>query len=136
MGFEYLRVYQAAQLLDTIVIALVARAPRGLAKDCDQLLRAVGSVLLNIAEAYGSEQPGKKINHLEIARGSVNEARAALQRLVRRGALVEKETHRPTALTYAIAKMLTAWIEAVTTAAENTRPVTSRTKSAPTPNRS
>jgi four helix bundle protein len=113
MGFDYMRVYQAAVLLDTIVIALVAQVPRGFAKDCDQLLRAVGSVLLNIAEAYGSEQPGKKINHLEIARGSVDEARAGLQRLVRRGAITAKQAQRPSALTKTIAKMLTSWIAAV-----------------------
>ena len=113
MGFEHLRVYQAATLLDTLVLALVQGVARGFAKDIDQLLRAVASVLLNIAEAYGSEQPGKKINHLEIARGSVNEARAALQRLVRRGALTQKEIERPSALTKAISKMLTSWIAAV-----------------------
>src|SRR5687768_6406959 len=116
MGFEYMRVYQAATLLDTLVLALVQGAARGFSKDIDQLLRAVGSVLLNIAEAYGSEQPGKKINHLEIARGSVNEARAAMQRLARRGAFTQKEIERPSALTKSIAKMLTSWIAAVKTA--------------------
>ena len=119
MGFEYMRVYQAATLLDTLVLALVQGAARGFSKDIDQLLRAVGSVLLNIAEAYGSEQPGKKINHLEIARGSVNEARAAMQRLARRGAFTQKEIERPSALTKAIAKMLTSWIAAVKAAEQN-----------------
>jgi four helix bundle protein len=110
MSFEYMRVYQAAVLLDTLVIALAAQVARGFAKDIDQLLRAAASVLLNIAEAYGSEQPGKKINHLEIARGSADETRAALQRLVRRGALSEKQIQRACGVTRAIAKMLTAWI--------------------------
>jgi four helix bundle protein len=113
MGFDYMRVYQAAALLDTLVIALVAQIPRGFANDCDQLMRAVASVLLNIAEAYGSEQRGKKINHLEIARGSADEARAALQRLVRRAALTQKQAQRPSALTKTIAKMLTSWIAAI-----------------------
>jgi four helix bundle protein len=113
MGFEYMRVYQAAILLDALVIELVRELPKGFGKDVDQLLRAVGSVLLNIAEAFGSEQPGKKINHLEIARGSVDEARAAMQRLVRRGALTEPQIRRPGALTKTIAKMLTSWIAAV-----------------------
>src|SRR5688500_15877154 len=90
VGFEYMRVCLAVVLLDLIVLALRAVVRRGFSRDVDQLLRPVGSVLLNIAEAYGSEQPGKKVNLLEIARGSVNETRAGLQRLVRRGALTEK----------------------------------------------
>ena len=113
-----MRVYQAAELLDKIVLELVLLVARGFSKDVDQLIRAVGSVLLNIAEAYGSEQSGKKVNHLEIARGSVNEARAGLHRLVRRGALTEKQIQRASALTKTIAKMLTSWIAAVKRNAE------------------
>jgi four helix bundle protein len=108
--FEGMRVYQAAELLDSIILELAKRIPKGFGKDVDQLKRAVGSVPYNIAEACGSEQAGRKLNHLEIARGSVDEVRAILRRLVRLGALAEAEIRRPSTLTRTIAKMLTAWI--------------------------
>ena len=108
--FEGLRVYQAAELLDSIVLELIAQIPRGFGKDIDQLKRALGSAAYNIAEATGSEQPGKKINHLDIARGSVDEVRAILRRLARGGALTHAQIQRPCTLARTIAKMLTSWI--------------------------
>jgi four helix bundle protein len=108
--FEGLRVYQAAELLDSIVLDLIEQIPRGFSSDVDQLRRAAGSCPYNIAEATGSEQPGKKINHLEIARGSVDEVRAILRRLVRGGALTKAQIQRPCTLSRTIAKMLTSWI--------------------------
>ncbi|MGQ0561826.1 MAG: four helix bundle protein [Gemmatimonadota bacterium] len=66
-----------------------------------------------MAEAHGSEQPGKKMYHLEVARGSADEIRAVLRRLVRRGALTDKQIQRPSALTRVVAKMLTAWIASI-----------------------
>ena len=47
MGFEHMRVYQAAELLDTLVLALVAKLQAGFGKDVDQLLRAIASVNYN-----------------------------------------------------------------------------------------
>jgi four helix bundle protein len=110
MSFEHLKVYQAAELLDAEINNLIAGIPRGHSKDIDELRRAVGSVLFNIPEAYGLEQPGKKRNHLEIARGSADEARAVLRRFVNNNVLTEKATRRARTLTQAIAKMLTSWI--------------------------
>ena len=111
MGFEQLRVYQAAQLLEQEVIALIADIPRGHADDLDHLKRALGSLLFNIPEAYGCEQPGRKRNHLEIARGSVDEVRGVLRRLVGQQLLSESRVRRGCELTSVIAKMLTAWIK-------------------------
>ncbi len=109
MSFERLRVYQAAERLDAEVHVLIARLPPGFSRDIDQLRRAAGSVLYNIAQAYGSEQPGRKRNHLEIARGSVDETRAILRRLANRGGLEPAAITKATALTVTIAKMLTSW---------------------------
>jgi four helix bundle protein len=108
--FRNLRVLQAAEQLDSMVIALVATIPKGHSKDVDQLLRAAASVPYNIAEANGCTSKGRKANHLGIARGSVDEVRAILRRLVRRGALTENAILKPSILARTIAKMLTSWI--------------------------
>ena len=114
MGFEKLRVYQAAQQLDAEVQALIAFVkadhPRGHGKDLDHLDRSMGSVRFNIPEAYGSDSPGRKRDHLKIARGEADEVRGVLRRLVAKGVLTEKQIRRACELTSVIAKMLTAWI--------------------------
>lgn len=110
MSFEKLRVYQAAELLDRGVLALVEKIPRGHAKDIDQLKRASASILYNIAEAYGSECPGRKAAFLENARGSSDELRAVLRRLVRANGLSGTDIHPLLPLTITVAKMLTSWI--------------------------
>ena len=112
MSFEKLRVYQAAELLDTLVLALIAEIPKGHGKDVDQLRRACSSVPYNISEAFGSEL-GRKQTHLEIARGSSDETRSVLRRLVRDRALTAQAIKRPTTLTHTIAKMLTAWLDSL-----------------------
>ena len=113
MSFEKLRVYQAAERLDQMVLERIARMPRGHAKDIDQLRRASGSVLNNIAEAYGSESPGRKAAFLENSRGSSDEVRSALRRLARAGAIDVRGIHAPAQLTVVIAKMLTSWIQSL-----------------------
>ena len=117
MSFENLRVYQAFVLLDAIVLDLIARAPVGHAKDLDQLRRACGSIGGNIAEAFGSQHKGQTIYHLGKARGSCDETRHWMRRLVAAGAFEEKDIKRAVPLTVTIAKMLTAWIESLEEAA-------------------
>jgi four helix bundle protein len=108
MGFENLRVYRAAELLDREVKALLASLP--LTDDVRQLLRALGSILFNIAEAFGSQYPGRKRYHLVVARGSSDEVRSILRRMASDGLLSEKSILRSCSLTSVIAKMLTSWI--------------------------
>ena len=115
MGFEKLRVYQAAEQLDAEINVLIRKVPRGFARDVDQLRRASASIPYNIAEAYGSEQPGRKISFLEISRGSADETRAILRRLVMRGALSWKSTLHASTLARTVAKMLTSWIAQIST---------------------
>ena len=113
MTFENLRVYQAAELLDQCVIAVIELIPRGFARDIDQLKRASAAVLHNIAEAHGNDV-GRKVLHLEIARGSADETRSVLRSLVARGALPRNAIQRPCNLAVSVAKMLTAWIDRLT----------------------
>lgn len=109
MGFENLRVYKAAELLDREVKTLLVGI--SLTDDVKQLLRALGSILFNIAEAFGSQYEGRKRYHLVVARGSSDEVRAILRRIARDGVLSEKAILRSCSLTSVIAKMLTAWID-------------------------
>ena len=111
MSFENLRVYQAAELLDRLVMDLIKTIPKGHGKDVDQLRRCVGSIPANVAEAGGSHHNGQKIYHLGIARGSADETRAVLRRLVAAEALTDESIKRPSILARAVAKMLTALIE-------------------------
>jgi four helix bundle protein len=99
--------------LDEQVLAFIQHVPRGHAKDVDQLKRASASILNNIAEAYGSESPRRKACFLENARGSSDETRSSLRRLVRDGAARRSDTLAMASLTVVIAKMLTAWISSL-----------------------
>ncbi|HUP88623.1 MAG TPA: four helix bundle protein [Longimicrobiales bacterium] len=111
MGFEKMRVYQAALLLDAEACRLIVGIGRGYGDDVNQLLRALGSILFNIAEAYGSDTVGRKRYHLQVARASSDESRSVLQRLAARGAFDGKSILKACSLTSAIAKMLTAWMD-------------------------
>lgn len=113
LSFERLRVFQAAELLDAEIKRLIPGIPHGFSHDADELRRAVGSILNNVPEAYGSDHVGRKRYHLSVARGSADEARSVLRRLARYGALTEKAIARSCALTSLIAKMLTAWMDSL-----------------------
>ena len=114
MSFEKLKVYQAAQLLDNEVNRLIGTLPRtGYGDDIRQLRRTVGSVLYNIPEAQGSEAPGTKRNHLSIARGASDEARAAIQRIGRKARWQAKDMQKACTYTSVIAKMLTSMIDSL-----------------------
>ena len=115
MSFEKLHVYQAAERLMAMLDDLFADAPPGFSKDISHGRNAASSILYNIAEAYGSKGQGKTINHLGIARGSADEVRAVLRRLIigRAYTAIQVTPHQNLART--IAKMLTSLINKVPT---------------------
>lgn len=108
-----MRVYQAAELLDGLVKEIIDKIPRGHGKEIDNLRRTAASVPHNIAEAHGVDDPGRKRTHLQIARGSADETRSALRKFVRDGVVEERLTYRPNSISITVAKMLSAWIEAL-----------------------
>ncbi|MGQ0814689.1 MAG: four helix bundle protein [Gemmatimonadota bacterium] len=119
MSFEKMRVYLAAEKLAQKVHALIPTIPEARKDDGRHLGEAASSVPYNIAEAYGLGRSnprlsqGKKLNHLEIARGSVDEVRAILRRLTQDGILPEKVTTPLMILARTIAKMLTGLINKI-----------------------
>ena len=115
MGFEKMRVYQAAQELDREVQEIIADIRsgkrKGYGKNLDHLERSLASLMTNIPEAYASPPNGIQRQHLEVARIEVDEVRGVLRRLVAGGFTTERRIRRSCELTSVIAKMLTAWIE-------------------------
>jgi four helix bundle protein len=82
---ERLDAYRVAVELDALVVRIARGAGRGHGWLCDQVLRASGSTVLNLAEAVG-RQGADRARCLRIARGSAFETDAALELLLHRGA--------------------------------------------------
>lgn len=72
-----LQVQQLAQQTATQGIRLVATVPRGHGELCDQVRRALVSVVLNTSEGL-NRSGGDRRNLLGVARGSASEAAAGL----------------------------------------------------------
>ncbi|MGQ0815097.1 MAG: four helix bundle protein [Gemmatimonadota bacterium] len=119
MSFEKMRVYLAAEQLAAKVHAIIKMIPESRQDDAEHLGAAATSVPNNIAEAYGvgrsdKELPqGRKLMHLEIARGSADETRSILRRLTQEGILPEVVTRPLMILARAVAKMLTGLINRI-----------------------
>jgi four helix bundle protein len=90
LSFERLDVWRVAD--DALGLALRARGGwRRLPGDLgDQAMRALISVVHNIAEGAGRRSPADQRRHYTIARGSANEAGAAIRIIHQCGALDEK----------------------------------------------
>lgn len=116
MSFEKLRVYLAAEQLAVDIQALIETIPASQQHRVRNLGRCAASMPANIAEAYGvgrsdrEATQGRKIMHLEIARGSGDETRAELRRLTREGLLPEKRSVPFMITARAVSKMLTSLI--------------------------
>ncbi len=87
---EKLRVYQASINFIVWLQKVISHVPKKHAA-YDQLDRASTSIALNIAEGNGKSSPRDRCRFLEIARGSAFECAAALDVLVAKGILEEKE---------------------------------------------
>lgn len=91
-SFEDLQVWQAARELSNEIYSLTLT--NGFSKDFslkDQINRAVGSVMDNIAEGF--ERGGNKefIQYLSIAKGSCGEVRSQLYRALDRNHIIETD---------------------------------------------
>jgi four helix bundle protein len=91
-SFERLDAWRVAD--EALGLALRERGRwRGLPGDvADQAMRALISVVNNIAEGSGRETVGDQRRHYAIARGSANEAGAALN-IIRRCGMIDDRSH-------------------------------------------
>ena len=111
-GFPHQRLdaYHAAKDLAVGVERLVASLPRGHATIRDQLRRAAGGTMLNIAEGANRWSPRDKAARFAVARGECGECEAAIEFLVELG-LVTASAARPLQrLADRVGAMLTALI--------------------------
>jgi four helix bundle protein len=106
LDHEKLRVYQAAERLDELVLAACRRVPRGHAWLVDQAQRASGSVVLNIAEANG-RSGADRTQHIRVARGSALECDSVAGLMLRRGILRPLERLEIRSIVSSIVSMLT-----------------------------
>jgi four helix bundle protein len=106
-GADRLRVYHLALQWAAAIQQLVASLDVRPAL-LDQLLRAVDSVVLNIAEGASHHLVGRKVYHYRVALASAGEAKAALARL--RPANPDADLHMLTRKADMIIVMLTSLV--------------------------
>ncbi|HEY4685218.1 MAG TPA: four helix bundle protein [Dehalococcoidia bacterium] len=91
IGSDFRRqvLWQKAQDLAERIAQTVVTLPRDRATDTigSQIMRAAGSIAVNIAEGYGRYSQAAYRSHLSIARGSAFEVESWLDLLIRRGYL-------------------------------------------------
>jgi len=110
---EKLRVYQASINLIVWLQKVIACIPKKYAV-FDQLDRASTSISLNIAEGNGKSLPRDRCRFFDIARGSALECAAALDVLVAKGILEEKEINEGKQILKEIVSMIVGLIKKTT----------------------
>jgi four helix bundle protein len=110
MGFQHLRVYQAAVRLraetDCIIAEIPARKRAAVTDLVKHLDEAINSIKNNIAEGNDSRYPAKRAYYFDVARGSGSEARSGFSSLVDRNVISANRAFRAIGLTIVIDKML------------------------------
>jgi four helix bundle protein len=109
LAHERLDAYQLAKQLDLLAVTVGKRVGRGNAWILDQLSRASGSTVLNIAEANG-RSGDDRLQHFRIAKGSVLEVDSALDLRANRGLVRAEERARAHALAVRVAQCLSRLI--------------------------
>ena len=107
-GFEFqrLRVFDAAARAAQEVDRLARKIPLYHRALRDQLMRAVISVVLNIAEGADEYSPKEKVRFYRMARRSAAESAAALELLIRFGAITRSDAASALELLNQVAAML------------------------------
>ena len=76
--YEKWDIYKKLMELKQIMAELNKQRPKGMAKEFDNVTRAIASGISNLAEGAGYTTPGKKINSYENGAGSIHEAATGL----------------------------------------------------------
>lgn len=113
-SFRDLQVWQDAITLAAHTYEITRSFPRdeiyGLTS---QLRRAAVSISSNIAEGYGRDTTGAYLNHLKIARGSINEVESQLEVCSKVGLLSSVQITETIRMTEKLNRMLSALIRSV-----------------------
>jgi four helix bundle protein len=129
MGYEKMRVYSAAEKLRRIVDELRRHLRKGFAAEFRHVDEAVDSILNNVAEASDSIHSGKKIDFLDVARNSSNEAGSGLRSLGNRKAFGEVSPISGVTLAFTIRKMLVSLIKQVREGQDQPQPKSTKAAS-------
>ena len=76
-----------------------------------QVIRSADSIAANLAEGYGRYTPADRRNFYRYARGSFEETKAWLRKLIRRRLLSENEIEKYTAIIETLGPKLNAFIK-------------------------
>jgi four helix bundle protein len=76
-----------------------------------QIIRSADSIASNIAEGYGRFTPADRRNFYRYARGSFEETKAWLRKLIRRKVITENEIHKYTQIIDELGPKLNAFIK-------------------------
>ncbi len=75
-----------------------------------QIIRSADSIAANLAEGYGRYTPADRKLFYRYARGSFEETKAWLRKLIRRKVIADKEIHKYTGIIDALGPKLNAFI--------------------------
>jgi four helix bundle protein len=117
MGYDRMRMQEAAEELVAEIDRLLLRAESLAPRQADHLDRSADSVLFNMAEGIANYKPRMKTAVYGIARKEANEVRAVLRRLVIKKVFSERDIQKAQDLAGACVGMLTNAIKAIETRA-------------------
>jgi four helix bundle protein len=122
-AFRRMPVYQQSQQLAAELSGLAQSLGRNQWRAADQLIRAVLSIMLNIAEGSGEFRPLEKARFYRMARRSCFETAAALDHLVSINALAAEVAAKHSTTLEQITESLTALIRSMESRSTASDPV-------------
>jgi len=106
-----LHVYILAEELADIIWALYDKWPNKVKRTIGyQIIRSSDSISANIAEGYGRFTPADRRNFYRYARGSFEETKAFLRKLIRRNLVSETDSESLTRINNELGPKLNAFI--------------------------
>ena len=106
LPYERLEVYWLAEEYVAFIDIVLQRLDRRFAVDADQLRRASGSIIYNIAEGAGDRSRADRVRLLTYARRSVSETHSVIRRLQRFGVVTADEVR----ISYSYADRISAML--------------------------
>jgi len=106
-----MNVYKLAEELSDLIWFAFDEWPRKVQQTTGyQIIRSADSIAANLAEGYGRYTPADRKVFYRYSRGSFEETKAWLRKLIRRKVIAKKEIHRYTETVDALGPKLNAFI--------------------------